>query len=314
MPTVQSCSYDRSTADAKVDEVNMGTYTIGYIVITDGLMGPQSVANGALAVGPNPLPSLWSTYSYQTDSDSASWAREYDVRRDPNSVKLYYIAVTYRPVAPGDGSATSGGAPVRSESNPMAREPVVWLDREVYTAPELVDKDGKTILNKCFDYYPEDIEHEHTRGVLVVEVNVESIAQVAYYSRMYDSAVNASTWQTLGTSFPARTVLCREVSAGPPITEQGVSYFKLVFRFALKHTGSTWDERKTEIGQFHWTKTGAGTDYDRIIIGGTSYRKLTDAMTYVALNDDGTRREYDQPLVNTLWRVRREVDFNQLPF
>lgn len=314
MATVQSCSYDVNTATASFDEQNLGTYEIGYIVTTDGSMGPQSVANGALSSSPHALPSLWATYSYQGDTDAYSWARDYKVTRDKDSRKLYYITVTYRPAGPGEGSKTAGEDPVAKEAVPTDREAVVWWDREVYTVTATKDKDGKAIRTKTNDYYDDQLEIEKTRGVLVVEKNVATLADAIFYSRKYDGAVNSSTWggtssSILGTStIPARAALCREVSCSPPITEAGYVFFKLIFRIALKDLGDTWDEQLPEAGQFHWTKTSG--QYDMF----AGERKVTDAKMSVALAADGTRLPIDQPLLFTAWKVRREVDFNQLPF
>lgn len=319
MATVQSCAYDVTTASASFDEHNLGTYEIGFIVTTDGSMGPQSVANGALTSSPHPLPSLWSTYSYQGDTDNYSWARDYKVTRDKDSRKLYYITVTYRPVEPGEGSKESGSDPVAKEPNPVNRETVVWWDREVYTQIAIRDKGGTAILNKCQDYYQEPREIEHTRGVLVVEKNVATLAQAITLSRTYDGTVNSTVWGGVSGSFlgtttiPARAALCREVSCSPPITEAGYVYYHLVFRFALKDLGDTWDERFLESGQFHWTKKANGT-YDLIGTPPNVQRAVTDAKMIVRLAEDGTRLPYDQASIYTDWRVRREVDFNQLPF
>ena len=311
MPSVTSCAYDRETAEASVDEVNMGSYRIGFIVTTDGLMGPQSVANGALLASPHPLPSLWSTYSYQGDTDNYSWARKYTVRRDPKSVKLYYITVEYLPNEPGDGSQSVGGNPINSVTNPVNRSAVMWWDREVYTMAALRDKDGKAIVNKCQDYYPEDIELEYTRGVLVVEKNYSTLGQVIELSQQYDGAVNSSSWTIQGgppngSIIQPRCALCREISSGAPQTEQGYTFFHVVFRFALR--AGTWDEPKVECGQFHWSKTGS--EYDEF----AGHRKVTDAKKIVPLNTDGTRLADGADFITTSWRIRREVDFNTLGF
>ena len=307
MPSVTSCAYDRETAEASVDEVNMGSYRIGFIVTTDGLMGPQSVANGALLSSPHPLPSLWSTYSYQGDTDNYSWARKYTVRRDPKSVKLYYITVEYLPNEPGDGSQTVGGDPIRSEPNPVLRAPVIWWDREVVTVHVTKDIDGKSIRNKCEDYYADDIEIEKTKSVLVAEWNVATLGEVYALTTTYENAVNVSPWSVGGGTVPARAALCREVSGSPPQTEQNHTFFHVTMRIVLAEEGQTWDVSMAECGQFHWTKTDGS--YDEF--GG--HRRVTDAQKIVALDSDGTRLADGADMVFTDWRVRREVNFNDLP-
>lgn len=308
MPSVTSCAYDYKVRSASFDEHNLGSYEIGYIVETSGLMGPQSVANGALLGSPHALPSLWSTYSYNGDTDNYSWARDYNVTPDPKSTKLYYITVQYRPNEPGEGSSSSGGDPINAEPDPLAREPVIWWDREVQTKVALRDQSNAEIVNPCQDYYPEDIELEVPKGILVVEINVETAGDVALLSRTFDCAVNASSWTFGGEAFPARTVCCREVSSGPAITEAGYVFYHVVFRFAFAEDGYTWDEGKLECGQFHWSKTSGS--YDMF----AGFREVTDAQKIVALDTDGTRLPDGDPYVFKYWRVRREVNFNGLPF
>lgn len=306
---VTSCTLDRTTRSASVDELNIGTYTLRYIVETNSTMGPQGVTNGALVASPNPLPSQWQTYSYQGDTDALSYARDYQIDGDDKVLNRWYITVTFRPPESGEGSLTVGGAPVNSVTNPISREPVIWWDREVTTEPVLKDKDGKAVVNKCKDLYPDAIEIERPRGVLVAEFNVATLAEVFYACRKFDGTVNSITWTVGGASIPPRVALCREVSASPPQTEHGYVYFHLVFRFVFAEDGGTWDYGITEMGQFHWTKTG--TEYDLIPL--TGHRKVTNAQKNIFLADDGTRQDDDEDAIVTQWRIRKEVDFNELP-
>lgn len=318
---VVACNYDRDVCDGQSDEFGLGIYTIGWIARCDSDMGPNAVLQGCQTItGTDPIdgttnvavPTRWTRYSYKGDTDNLSYSRDYKVTRDKDSAKLWRIQVTYRPPESGEGSLTTGGNPVNSVAVPTSREPVMWWDREVFTYEALYDKDNKAIVNKCQDYYPEAIELEATRGVLVVEKNVATIGEVRALSEKYDNAVNNSQWFIRGSQFAtARQALCREVSSGPPNTESGYVYFKVSMRFALKPAGQTWDEKKAEYGQFHWTKKSDGT-YDTLTQGSVTHRALTNAGALVKLNDDGTRRPHDQDTVWTDWRIRREVNFNDL--
>lgn len=322
---VTSCHYDRRICSGQSDEFGMGIYTLGWVVKTDSAMGPNAVLQGAQTItgndpdgiANNAVPLRWDTYSYQGDTDQLSYARDFKSTQDPGSVNLWSIEVTYKPPGSGEGSATLGGDPVNSVAEPTSREPVMWWDREVFTYEALYDKDGKAIVNKVQDYYPEPIELESTRGVLVVEKNYSSIASVRLLSETYDNAVNRSPWFINGTQFcAARQALCREVSSGPPRTEQGYVFFTVSFRFCLQPTGKTWDVRKPEYGQFHWERYSNG-QYKLMTQYGPNgeaipHRAVTDAQALVKLNDDGTRRPHDQETLWTDWRVRKEVDFNNI--
>lgn len=319
--SVTACNYDRAVCDAQSDELGLGIYTIGWVARCNSEMGPNAVLQGCQSIsGTDPIdgttnvavPTRWTTYSFKGDTDGLSYARDYKVTRDKDNTKVWRIQVTYRPPESGAGSQTVGGSPINSVSNPTSRAPVMWWDREVFTYEALYDINGKAIVNKCQDYYPEAIELESTRGVLVVEKNVATLSAVRALSEKYDNAVNSVNWNVAGSQFAAsRQALCREVSSGPPNTESGYVYFKVSMRFALKPAGQTWDEKKAEYGQYHWTKKSDGS-YDTISQGLATHRSLTNAGALVKLNDDGTRRPFDQDTVWTDWRIRREVNFNDL--
>lgn len=317
MPSVLSSKYDYNGCTASGDEFNMGTYRVRFIITTDGLLGPKAVLSGALALsaGSNDVPpNLWATYAFQGDVDIYSYAREFTIEKDSRSNKLYYITATYLPCPPGEGPRLSiANTPVNSVTNPVGRAPIVWWDREVFSLPVMFDKDGKKVVNKCKDYYPEDDEIESSRGVLVIEQNVATLDEVIFYSRTFDQRVNASAWSVVGSNYvvPARCALVREVSSGPMQTEQGYNYFHVVFRFSLNF--DTWDLKKAEYGQFHYTKT-AGGSYETVTTGNVTRLAFTDAQALVKLDEDGTRRDDSQPAIITSWKVRKEADFGELPF
>lgn len=317
MPSVLSCKYDSSGCSGDGDEFNMGTYRVRYIVTTDGVLGPKNVLAGALALSAatnDVPPDLWDTYSFAGETDIYSYAREFHIEKHPGSDALYYLDAVYLPCPPGEGPRLAvSNTPVNSVTNPANRSPIVWWDREVFSQLARYDITGKEIVNKCGDYYPNDDEIEATRGVLVIEKNVATLDEVITYSNTFDQHVNRDPWVITGTNYsvPARCALVREVSSGPMQTEQGYNYFHVVFRFSLKF--DTWDLKKAEYGQFHYTKTIGGS-YETITTGNVSRRAFTDAKALVKLEEDGTRREDTQPAIFTSWKVRPEANFGQLPF
>lgn len=305
---VTRCALMRDeSGDASADEMNRGTYTLKYQVETNSLMGPNAVANAALVTGPNPLPSLWSTYSYQGSTDNLSFARSYDVVHDPKSNSLWYITVSYSPPEPGEWPI-SGGAPIKSEPVPWSRDPVLWWDREVYSDIQNNDKDGKAIVTKTKVLYEDTIEFDKPRGVLVIEFNVATLAEVIFYTRKFDQAVNSVNWNTNST--PPRMALCREVASGPPQAEHGYTFFHLAFRIVFADDGATWDYRMPEMGEFHWKKNLQGV---YIMQDGQRQRFRPEGGGLVALTEDGTRLDDGQEIIFTEWRIRREVDFNTIP-
>lgn len=315
MATVQSCALLRGGATASTDEVAVNHYQLRYIVTTNGSMAPADVAAGALSASPHPLPSLWSSYSYEGDTDAYSYARGYSVECDRDSTKIYYVIVSYRPLEPGDGVTDSAAAdPINAQVNPLIRPPVFWWDREVYTQMHYRDNAGNMIRTKAFGYYEHDVELERTRGVLVAEMNLQTLAQVIDVSQKYDGAVNKTAWTVGGITIPARGALCREISSGPPVTEAGYRYYHVVFRFAMagkfaNGSQKTWDHEFPEYGRYYWKKVAG--EYERDSNG---FRKRFKVDDPVPLNDDGTERDPELPVLYTAWRVRPEEDFNLLPW
>jgi hypothetical protein len=338
MPSVTACQLlehgERGCGNAEVDELNIGTYTLTYQVFTDGILGPQAVANGALSSSPHALPARWSTYLHPTtsESDPLSRARRYSVQADPETKFRWFITVTFMPPDPGE-VLIGGTTPIKATEIPVNRDPVYWWDREVFNVIVNHDREGKAIRTKAESLYPDIIELERARAVLVVEFNVKTMAEVAYYTNAFDGAVNSTSWTVQGITAPERFALCREVSCGPPISEvvssAAYNYFHLTFRFVfagnqftgfgppptpgqpITLSGNPWDYRMAEIDDSYWQKN----ESDEYILNSEGFRqRFLPEAGYCALNDDGTRRDDGLDVLFTAWRIRREVDFNFLPF
>lgn len=299
-----------ASGDATADELNRGSYTLQFQIRTNGLMGPNAVANEALSASPHPLPSLWSTYSYQGSVDLLSFARSYQVTHHPGRSDLWYITVNYQPPEPGEW-AIGGSEPIKAEPVPWERATVIWWDREVYTKNMDFDKDGEPVINKCRTLYPDAIEHDKPRGVLVIEFNVATLAEVIAISKEYDQAVNETTWIVPSVvSAPARTALCREVASGPPQAEHGYSFFHVAMRIVFADEGANWDDGQLEIGDYHWRYEAGSYLLDS---EGFRRRFSPGGGGLVLLAENGTRLADDADPIKTFWRIRREVNFNLIP-
>lgn len=332
---------DRGCGTAEVDELNIGTYTLTYLVELDGSTapvppaGPKVVANAATLMSPHPLPTMWAPYNHPAtaaEDDVLSRARNYNIQADPKGDTLWYITVTFRPPDPGEAFVGDGQTPINSVAVPVNRSPVYWWDREVFNQIYNSDREGKCIRTKAESLYPDVVELERARSVLVIEFNVKSMAEVAYYTNAFDGAVNVSPWTVQGITAPPRFALCREVSAGPPISEvvagSPYTYFHLTFRFVfagdsfssagpppnpnqpITLTGNNWDHRMAELDDVYWKKSDSTT----YIMDPDGKRQRFVVEGQVALELDGTRRADGLDVLFTAWRIRREVDFNHLPF
>jgi len=304
MPSVTACHLLFNSHTSSMDELGRWTFNIMYRVTTDGVMGHQLLADEAQLASPHPLPARGATYSFQGDANNSSYLTSYQVspQSEEGSQKLYHVTCAYTPPPDGDISFF--------EPNPFLRDPVIWFDREAYT--RIVERNvfGQQIVNKCGRLYDTPHEEEDVRTVIVVEFNVATLSEVAGYARYLRNAVNSTTWFFRGLQFPPRTVLAREVASTPPIVQGAYTYFHLAFRFVLANGSgalnpndpSTWDVPILERGyQAYRVANQPGS--------------LTDAEAEpFLLAENGTKLPDGQPGVYTFWRVKREVDFNILPF
>ncbi len=312
--SILSCNLDRQTAELgsfKVMKANGqgGSYKLRYNIMMAAVCGPINVKTQAIASGaPDLLPDLWSTYSYQGDTDPHSYCKSLTVERDPKAIARYYVTANFEP--PEDGEIPNGGGPpIKATVNPLLRKPVFWWDRELSTRVEPTAQDGNVVLNSAGNLYEELIETERAKGQLVVEFNTASMADVIDFSRKYDQAVNETAWSFAERIFPARSVMIREISAGGAISEGAYFYIPVSVRIAFADLGGTFDVSRPEMGQTHYTRRSDGT-----YVTTGSFRQRTDAGSVVPLNEDGTRRDESLPPIVTNWRIRREADFSALPF
>ena len=95
MPDVLECVLDRSTNPHSIDERNRGTSKLRYEITTDAVMASNAVINAALAVGPHPLPQLWSSFSYLGHTISTIYARSISCDRHPNHNNRYIAEVNF---------------------------------------------------------------------------------------------------------------------------------------------------------------------------------------------------------------------------
>lgn len=290
-----------------------GTYQLRYEIMMASLSGPLNVCIQALTGSPHPLPSLWSTYSYAGDTDAHSFAKRYQIDGDEKRLDRYYVTVFYEPAEPGEipdisNHTTPNAAPIKSEPNPLLRSPVYWWDREVVAKTSTVDVNGYAHRNYAGELYEDLIEFEAPRSLLVVEFPVASNNDFIDLSQKYDQAVNAAQWTFKLKNYPARNVLCREVSCSPLIAEGQYRYYTATLRFAFAPTGKTWDVPIPEMGRSYYTKKPSGV-FETDPAG---YKKRTVVDYLVPLEMDGTRRSDDQPVLVTQTRPHREIDFNPL--
>ncbi len=311
--SIISCNLDRSTAElggVKVEKANgqVGSFKLRYNIMMQAVTGPLDVIAKGQTGSPDASPALWATYSYQGDTDPHSYCKSLMVERDPKCMTRYYLTASFEPAEPGE-VPDGGGAPIKSQLNPLLRKVIYWWDRELSTRIEPTAQDGSVVMNAASNLYEELIETERAKGQLVVEFNMATMATLIDFSRAYDQSVNETAWSFKERIFPDRSVMIREISAGDVKTEGAYTYVPVSVRIAFADVGKTFDVSRPEMGQTHYTKRSDGT-----YVTTGDFRQRTDAGSVIPLNADGTRRDESSPPLVTQWRIRREADFSALPF
>jgi len=292
-------------------DMNAGSYQKRYKIGTSTMHGPQSLISLGQAAG---LPALWSTYSLAGDTDTYSYARSYTIERVPKTTYLYFVTVNYEPASEGEMGDPALGltTPIMAQRNPLIRKPVIWWDREVFTHTAQTQYDGKALTNPVNGLYDDLVESERSRAVMVVEWNVQYGYSIAEYTERWDQAVNNSGWTFLGKTYDPRQVVVREVSSGKVVTEGSYNYYKARMRLAIAAKNETWDEPIPQLARHYFTKSSSASFDEEP--GQAGVYKRTAAPDLVPVNDDGTRRPDNQPILVRKVRARKEENFTQLPF
>lgn len=315
MPSVTSCTYSREQPASTRDELGRWTHQIRYDVVTDGVLGHQSVIAGALSASPNNFPAYGATYSFQSDTDSNIYHYQTQVENHPTTLTRYTATAIFAPL-PDDTDVTI------FEPNPFLRGPTFWVDREAYNKFYDRDATGEMIVNKCNRIYDLPPEKQLHRGVLVTEFNVATLAEVIAYMNYID-AVNVSPWTVGGSVVSARVALCQDVASGPPVKQGAYTYYPLQMRFAFN--ADTWDEPLIERGYASYSRDSAGEIVTTSIVTGidpgtglaieTEIPLLGEAKAEpFNLDADGCELPPGEVAVVTNWRLYRELNFNSLPF
>lgn len=306
---VTSCVYrEIQPSGGSVDERNRGVYVVGFDVYTNSTMGQKTVIIGAIATGPNALPTLWATYAFGgVESDTWSYLRQITPRHVANieGGQKWEIDAQYRPLAPGETSDSV------KDVNPLLRPASFWWETEVFT--RVVEKDvfGNKIVNKAGTQYDVPLEQEETRGVLVASWNVSTLADAISLNRTYENHINSAGF--LGA--PVNTVLCRQMGSTPQQTEAGNTYFTMRARFAFKENGETWLRGVLERGYYFLEVDELGQAVTEPLPGNPNLtrQKLTktdgDALL---LDNDGTLLPDNQVGIFTDWQTRRSANFNNI--
>jgi hypothetical protein len=310
--SVSSCKFLRAGQTASIDDFNLGTYSATWRATitatapdTDKQLGPKTVASQATLVGPDPLPAFRSVYNLSAlmpgEVDALSFAQGYNVQFVDQTRRVADITVTFTPPRDDGGGSGQLTAANRAEANPFLRKAEMWWDEESYTRIADKDKDGVPLTNAAGRSFDRPPTIEETRGVLVAEFAVPTLAAAIILNRTYSNAVNSTAW-TWANNAAVRTVVCRYARAGRLVEEGGYSYYPMSMAFAFTDDGTTWDESILNEGYGYLD----GGVYKKALADGEPVSEpilLTAGGAKLAEGVAGNYRTF---------RIRREVDFNTL--
>jgi hypothetical protein len=345
MAVVTRSVLDRESATATGDERDRGTFTLRWLLDTDGFMAPAEAYYYALTngVGPHPVPSLWQSYSYLGYVLPHALAQDFHVKLlyvaaipldppDPQNRASrpgprYALDVTYRPLEPGT-KAPDPMDPMKpsiADVNPLVRPPVVSWDSELRTRFVERAQDGRQIRNYAKQRFDEPVEIEDSRGVLVVEWNVANLREVIQHNRKFELTVNKSNWRLFGNAdafeIPARAAFCQRVESQPQIHELGVTYYTEVYRIVLKGANEvepTWDVYVAEQGYQYFKQDTMGgfikdSDGNNVLFPRPGDPDFGRDQPFRLETDGRKRPDADEGLFSQ-WEVRRQADFDSLPW
>lgn len=273
---VVSCTLRRTKRPkVSINDRLVGTYTgAEWTIVTDTVMGPRAIYAGATApsMTPNPLPALWTTYSWNGDTDAASYLRSMEIVPEGQSTTVWRAMATWSPLEDGE---TSDGSGVQEEQ-PLSR-PLVWTPfQETYTELIEEDKDGNPLLNPAGQPYDPVPEREESRAGVSAVKNYASLSAAFTAARRMSNAINTDVWNGQA----ARTVLCRTPKVLAPKTDlsQGsaVTYYPVQFDFVFREDGKIWTTKLLQQGTSYLTSSN-------------DLSTRTRADDVVLLNADGTK-------------------------
>ena len=329
------CHYSNVQPQQTVNDRMLWTYRVRYDITTDSLMNPAMVGLGAqITAGikvingvpyySNPLPRMWTPYTFGGVIDYHARARNYTFQMDPSNNLLWHAEVEFSPLAPGE-------KPEDAAENPLERPARFSVDREVYSKIVEQDIEGNQIVNTAGFMYDEPLEQESTRGVLIIQKNVGTLNEAMDFISKYSDSVNEKTWNpkmVAPLAAKPRQALCRDVSAGELQTEGDYSFYPVTFRIALKEGDETWDRSILERGYRYHPKDAveaaqALEDYgelpeeERAELDAKSIKvkgiSLDAGNEPVLLDEEGKKLPAGEKGIFTKWKTRRQADFSDIP-
>lgn len=217
-------------------------YKATYQIETDTEMGPIAVQVAARgAVTPRPVPEKGDSYSVASETDLASFALDFNWRRDPKSNKRWFCDVIWRPLDPKDSIDNL------IEPIPVNRDPVLWWEFEDttevvrkaknITAMSHISRAAGTlgeIVNAAGVPYDTLPERPKSRPVLVLQRNYSTLDKIREVHDTYIHKLNAATYR----GGAAKTWFVRSITSSPPTTENGYTYYQGQIRLA--YDPNTW--------------------------------------------------------------------------
>lgn len=203
--------------------------------------GPIAVKAGAEVTSPDPLPPLWTTYSYHGESDTSIFLkrREVQPRHGAQGRTMWRVIGHYEPLEPQE-------QPDDSNPDPFLRPVKYRLEHVTYTEVVDVDKDDKPIVNSAGQEFDEPLEQEKSRMVLVADQIVPDLQTIINHNLTWAGKVNSTPYRGGGP----RMWFVHTIGSSDLLSESGVDYYVATWRLELNF--DTWDRKVLNRGFKHY--------------------------------------------------------------
>lgn len=273
---------------------NKNGYSLEYSITTDTQMSELTILQGAYQGSPDPLPSLYSQYTFGSIPDASAFCTSISLDQSEDDRNLWLARVEFGQLPPGSSSADKD---IPSPLDYRIRYRLEWLEEQVAVEK---DRDGNPVANTVGDDFVPGLMEPVLYPVLVCERNYATVEEILALGQQYHKTVNSLEF--FGGA--PGTVKMLPITSSDLLTEKGIEFYTATFRFA--YNSETWVNSLLNRG---WRgRPTAGDDVQRLL----------DKLTLLPISEpanlaqDGTvLNDGDPPVFVDYWTLT-EIDYNAL--
>lgn len=268
---VTSCRLKAQTGDFGLENNNQ--FDLVYLVETSGIESVPSIKSQLHTATPDPVPQI-----YQHVGEGAYVLNIHVEGRVVDSRTHWTVTVRCGQVPPGkDLQALNQPDYLTTAVN---RWPVFRVEHETETEPILKNANGTPILNTARKRFDEPLFQEKLVPILVITRNVIGWTDVLTINeKMRNTSSSLAIGPIFGKTFPAGTFQFQSATAGDPIIESNIQYYRTDIRLRM----GDLTRQVLNRGYEHYDVPGAGK---KLVKATNEGQPVSEP---VLLQNDGTR-------------------------